>query len=183
MGLEYPYGGTSSERLALLANEANNRDYQPGVNVVFGPPEPCDDGISNTQVLLSAVEDMGYDEAVYLYYDRLPLEALTSDSRCLPGPVPINGIPFTIHEILGAFNQVYRTDLLPEEVENDEFTERLDSYPLRIKEDVSLAWLASDFEFPVSWPFGTTLTEREAAMDRLHILVHQKLPEAMAENN
>lgn len=181
MGLEFPYGGTSAARLAAMASEANGYEFVPDVNVRFGPPEVCTDGISNSKVKMYAIEDAGYDREAEFFYDRLPLDALTSASACLPGRVNLDTVPFSIHQILPLFNQVYRTDISPDEVEDEVFTERRDKYPLRIKDDVSLGWISSGFEFPVKWPFGTTLDQREEVMDRLHILVHQGLPDAMAE--
>lgn len=178
MGAENPYGGSSADRLIAMINEENGTDYVNNLNVTVGPPfATVGDGLSNTRVIVKAIEDMRYDGEMEILYNRLPLEALVSESGCPIGPVYIESLPFSIHEILDRLNDVYRTNISPDEVEDEVFTEKRDKYPLKIKEDVSLAWLRSEFEFPVKWPFGMLLAEREEIMDRLHILVHEGLPE------
>lgn len=143
-----PYIGLSHARLLALMNADNNTSYQEGVDLTFGPPiAKAGTGGRNTQVTITPVDPTKYAGPQDLHYTRLGIDAIGRLPTGSVDPVPIVSLPFTIHGVLGQINAALGLNLLPEEVEDTQYTDIQDTYTLTLIGATSLAWLDSSYNF------------------------------------
>jgi hypothetical protein len=149
-----PYGGDSVSRLTELINKDNEKpgreDIVFGEDFTLGLPKPFSGKFGeNTQIILFPEPSAEfYEDPIPIDYFRLPLTALDRLPAGMVTSVPIAQLPFSIHDILPLINECLGIDLLADEVENTTYTTVLPRYPLRIIQDVSVAWIESDYAFP-----------------------------------
>lgn len=156
MAIVQPYSGAGSDRLVAMINRVNNISLDPSTQVVLSAPEGYQDEFGrNTKVHVSPVfpndRTKGFVEKD-IHYKRLPLSVLNDLPEGSVIEVLIESLPFTIHGILESINSALGIDLDVSEVEDAEFTEALSQYPLVIKNEVSLAWVADGFQFKARHP-------------------------------
>jgi hypothetical protein len=87
-----------------------------------------------------------------MHYWRLPLTAVNDLPDGFIVPVEIAAVPFSLHDILDDINTALGLTLSVNEVVDQTFTVEQASYPLRINELASYAWLDSDFSFSAHFP-------------------------------
>jgi hypothetical protein len=150
MDIEKPYGGLSNDRLTALINRDNQKTLVEGVDFTFGTPSDYSDSQGrNTQVTITPVPGKKYKGPADLHYKRLPLLVLDDLSSGYIVKVQIPGLPFSIHGMLSAINTALGLNLIEDEVQDVEYTEKLAEYPLRINQGISLAWVDSEYQFKV----------------------------------
>lgn len=145
-----PYIGTSVDRLTKMINQDNGKQLQVGVDFTYGTPVTVTSGKDgrNTKVTLTPIPGTKYekDGPKDVFYWRLGIDALGRLPAGSLDEVQVPNVPFKIHAILPLINQALGLNLLPEEVENTEYTVQADSYTLTIVEG-SLAWKPSSYTF------------------------------------
>lgn len=156
MAIVQPYSGAGSQRLVAMINRVNNISLDLDQQVILSAPEGFQDANGrNTKVHVTPKfpkdKNKGFVEKD-IHYTRLPLSVLNNLPEGAVTSVFIESLPFTIHGILQSINAALGIDLDVSEVEDAEFTEALPQYPLVIKNEVSLAWIADDFQFKARHP-------------------------------
>jgi hypothetical protein len=145
-----PYIGRSSARLLALLNADNGTNYQEGVDLTFGEPViKAGPGTRNTQVTITPVDTTKYSGPQDLHYTRLGLDALSRLPNGALDVVEIPALPFSIHQVLPQINTALGLNLTPAEVEDTIYTESAPTYALKVVGNASLAWVDSEFSFPV----------------------------------
>lgn len=149
-----PYLGASATRLTALVNHDNQgqphaRQLQYGVDFVFGAPVALTgDPNRNTTVVMHPLPGSGANKDTPIHYTRLPLDVLNALPEGWISPVTVPSEGFSIHGILDLINEALGLSLIPEEVYNDVYTNgNSPSYPLRIRDEVCLTWIGSNFRF------------------------------------
>src|SRR5690606_23632964 len=87
---------------------------------------------------------------VDVVYSRLSIDVLAHLPPEMIGEIVVDSLPLSIRQSLDEINQALGLDLVPEEVEDLIFYDKRDAYPVRIKEDASLAWLPSEINVRVA---------------------------------
>lgn len=147
----HPYSGNSADRVAALVNAKNALALQYGVDFTLGLPQDYTDSQGrNTKVVLTPT-DATYSTSE-LHYWRLPLTVLNQLPMGAIQKVAIPAVPFTIHGIIDAINAALGINLSINEVQDQTYTTEQDSYPLTILNNVSYAWIDSDFTFAAQFP-------------------------------
>lgn len=150
MAIVKPYSGLSSDRLTELINSDNRSALVEGVDFTYGNPIGYSGPANrNTQVTITPVSGAKYKGPKDLHYRRLELSVLDNLPPGSVAKVEIPSLPFSIHGILNEINIALGLNLTVDEVHDATFDEKLPEYPLRINEDISLAWLDVDYQFKV----------------------------------
>lgn len=157
-----PYIGFSPQRLSDLINVDNHSALLLGTDYTNSPPQPYYDAAGrNTRMVLTPTD--ANHLPVEIHYTRLPLTVLNDFMPGTIQPIPIPSLPFTLHGILDLINTNLGLNLSPDEVPDQTFTSMQESYPLRINQAVSLAWIDSDYHFPVVFPVSTVIPRTSMA--------------------
>lgn len=147
-----PYQGSSAQRLTDLINNDNDTTLVLGSDFTFGPMSVyVDEAGRNTQVALIPGPGTRY-KAATVHYTRLGIDTLSELPDGSLKAVAVGPTPIVIHDILPQINFALGLTLTVDEVQNNTFGERLDSYDLTIRENASLAWLGSTFQFAARHP-------------------------------
>lgn len=150
-----PYAGRSADRLTALINQANSSAPRTlGVDFTFSAPSAYSDGVTarNTKVTMQRVPGTRYKADAEIHYIRMPLEVLNDLPAGWVKSVEVPALPFNLHALLAAINTALGLNLEAEEVEDTQYTVQQSSYRLPIRDDVSLAWINSNYAFPARFP-------------------------------
>lgn len=143
-----PYSGRSLDRLVALINLNN------GLNLTYNTDFTLNNLSSivgtngrNSQLVFTPKLFQFYNNQ-NIQYRRLSLAVLNTLPAEEIQTVVIQRVPFFTHEILPEINEALGLNLDPSEVLNELHTTMVDSYRIKIKDNVSsLAWLDSEFIF------------------------------------
>lgn len=148
-----PYAGTSLDRLVGLINSDNESVLALDVDfTISAPQELFHPGGRNSVVTLTPVPGTKYKGPQSVFYRRLGIDAIGRLPANFVKNVIINELPFSIHGILGDINEALGVDLSEDEVTDETFALKQDTYPLNVKQDGSYAWVNSSYNFKVNWP-------------------------------
>lgn len=161
-----PYAGSSAQRLVALINQDNASNLQLGVDFTFGLPLPYSDAKGrNTQVSLIPSATSKWRSPETIHYTRLSLRVLRELPSGWIQPVLIANAPFSLQDVLDSINSALGINLDIEEIVNVQYDALQATYRLPINEQVSLAWIDSDFVFPavfanVDIPLDTAIAQK-----------------------
>lgn len=143
-----PYAGTSQTRLSELIRNAQQPPLPTAVQYTFSNLRTGTASVDGaTDVTVVASVGPRTDPAIDINYQRLSIDVLSLLPPGFIEEVPVQELPFSIHDILPEINAALGIDLLPEEVVDEVFTEALETYPLTINEPASYAWYSSVYYF------------------------------------